>query len=763
MKLGVGMSRRRRVGSVAAAAGVLLVIAGGVRADSPYGSTPGRPDVPGADRIVVRDAKLLDAAGARLSLSDRVAASRAANSPVMAAVTQAADDALVRAGMPAAAVAAKGPGSTGSGRGSSTGPFLDVAGDFDGDGRPDLLGRTLRSSRGAQELDVVALKGVDGTPLWRQHYAAASAWAFPATVVGRAGVLVATTVVDESEAGVASVSSPGVRGTSVDTSPAEAGTFTTTLTIDAIDGAGRRAWTASWTGVGSYGGDPTGAWAFRGASLPFTVGVMDAGGGPDTDMLVGLVDVNVACRQRDACATAASVTAAVAAGEAGGGRGLPLAGAASDEAEPELFAAPDLNGAGHGQLLFLTRERGGVRAEAFDAMAGTRLWRTDGLPAGGPPRLAAVGDTTGSGGTDVVLWSTGSNYYRQLRPGTLLHGMDGRVLWTRPVAHPSRLAGMGPGGRDAVRSLFAEFDGSGGLQVVYEALSAQGLLARAAFAVPMDHPREYLTIDLKDDLGDLDNDGVSDAGHRVVAVNDDDEQSVRAQGAVSGRTLAKLWEGRMGRPVGRDAWGQDLADTRPAPGSLAVTRQDGATGRARWTTVVAGGREAGVAAADLNGDGVVDVVAPPAVLDGRTGATLWSIDGLAGPAAARTEARRYAGAAGDAGVGTALPGGVAGDCARAAVDVGVGGTCFALRGADRSMALRLDDAGGTAAADLQFTDDALPQPKVLGVVRVCGATAGSVPVPAGARVAWVVVRSAPVKDCPGSRPSLHGTATARFT
>lgn len=756
------MGHRSRFGTVVICLAALLTAGvAGVHASGvldPLGTAA--PDAPpSGDQLVIHD-DAVDYQGDALrglGLSDHLAR---ADVPPAAAVRAALNDSLVAAGMPApvADASTHSPGSD-----PSTGPWLVPAGDLDGDGRADVLGMNIRfQGDSPEQLQVTALRGADGAPLWTRQFVGQTAWAFPAAVRGAAGAIVVTT----------SLTTTGADAPVADAAKEDLG-----LRVVALDGRGQAAWTRTWAGSLAYTvvnaiGNRT--LTVRTDQAPMTVRLLNADGGPDTDVLVGSEDLALTCSNgpKESCTTASTVRAEVARGEANGATSSRSI-LTSANGEPQLVAAPDLAGSGHDELLFFSPAASGTTASAFSAASGVPLWTTAGLPAVGHLHYLSVGDTTGAGGTDVVVWSM-STAYSAGHLGTLLQGKTGAVLWSHPLSFPARRAGAAPGGHDAVGGLSVRRE-AGAIRVRYDlfAVGADAPARTAEYTTAVNSGRRYV-VDLFADVGDLDGDGVADAGQRISNYD-----TVISEFAVSGRTGAKLWSGSLGQPLARDAHGQDLvAWSRQSRDTVAVSRLAGATGRARWTALLSGGPNFKLESADLNGDGVAEVVAEPYsrtrnydgyavhafVLDGRTGRPLWSLAELPTPSNPHTESKGYVTGPVDTGP---LPGGAANDCTSTVPSAG--GTCFALDGTQRTASFSVADqaggiGGGIVEGEYRFVGTGVAFPAAASaLVPFCGRTPGSVDVPPGAGAVWVYVNATPHNGCPGAQPATAGSITASFT
>jgi hypothetical protein len=635
------------------------------------------------------------------------------------------------------------------------GPWLEPVGDLDADGRDDVLAMTDRWSEGGpNQLEVAGVRGVDGTTLWSRTFTGGPAGAVPAIVDGHAGAIVVQYM--WKDVGTSALVAGG-------------GTADLTLTLTAVDHAGQTAWSRAWTGTETWAWvDPLVAYVgtvmFDG--MPFLAGFLDGDGGPDTDVLVTQEDLTLVCAA--VCVPAATVTADVVDGESHGAT-ASTSHVSSNVAEPWPFVAPDLTGAGHDEVLYITTDGGGDGVvDAFSAADGLNLWSVPATPLGYYVGPVALGDLTGTGGTDVGL---SSGWYAG-EPTLVLRGNNGMPLWTKQLGFPARLAGVGPDGHDAVGSQRL-FERSDSIAVLYEAFDGAGNTVYSRRYQLDVAPDNHTEVQVFPALGDVDGDGVSDSGHRLAGVDFANEQFARDSGAVSGRTGDKLWTGVPGIALPRDHDGQDLLSMARRGGMLDLTRLAGATGANRWTTSVPGDfLQDYAAAADVDGDGMVDLLAtgvtidweaftivshPATVLDGRTGRVLWTYSPPM-PSSPRTETKPYTYGAAEVLDTGPVPGGLTNNCRGS--DTSSGGTCFQLDGTERTALFAItDDAGIPVSGSYSFTDDALPFPTRYDGGTFCGSTAEPVEVPPGAVEVWVFVKQ--LGDC-GPDPATAGTITATF-
>lgn len=609
----------------------------------------------------------------------------------------------------------------------AVGPWIAAAGDFDGDGLADALAQRLSFGTGADRLDISGVRGTDGTALWTRTFTGTRAAAAPAVVLGEPGALV---FVERTKT----------------TGTAYAARFDITLDVLALDNEGATQWRKSWTGKVTYAAGVA-AHVVQVDGFPYPVGLLDADGDAVTDVAIGQDTTAYACSIA-ACSPESATAATTVISGAGSGSTVGES-KVTDDVPPWPYVAPGITASGHDGVVYVTSRNLLHSLDAFTA-SGTSLWATDDVRASYWPSPVPIGNVTGSGRTDFLLWSSWAfNFGGET---ALVNAATGEIAWSRQVGLPFALTGGGVAGLDAVGSISPAYEWSDDLVgVTYHAIDGEGRYL---------YNRSYLmnaasgsssVIEVFTELGDVDGDGTGDAGHHMVAADYSTEQFLVDSGAVSGRTGEKVWSGTPGQQIrngGGDLVGLSFADHE----LIRVARIAGATGSKKWTTSVRGDELLSVDAADVNGDSTADLMigaaeywerydedwsfgyrGRPVVLDGVTGEVLWRLDELPVARAVRTEVKPYA--PGQFNNTGPLPGGMVNDCSGS--EASSGGSCFQLDGSERTASIAItDDLGGVVHGHWQFTDDTVPVPSFVSSGEFCGSL-DNLPVPTGATLLWV--------------------------
>jgi hypothetical protein len=473
-------------------------------------------------------------------------------------------------------------------------------GDLDGDGLPDVaLLRFVRRDGLVVASGVEGRHGADGSSLWRHD----TGWlGIPrpfGTEDGRAGVLVT---------GYESTANGRVR----------------TLAVDVLGPDGTLLWSRRDTGVTiGYG---VGATYAGYATL---ADVRQATGGPAGDVLIRK-DTFLALPSV-APVSSAPVSSVVV---VDGGTGEIAAALPPLADYPSRVAfGPDLSGDGLADVVVVGGTSGTVAA--YRGSDGAILWSSP-FSSGPPAVVLDVGDVTGDGTSDIAVSVTAEGAVT-----TLFDGRTGVALWTKDGL--GRATGDIDGdGREDVATISFTADDRRAI-VRHEAFGAAGVaLYSAAYGLDVPQDNRHVDVRLRTVIGDVDDDGVSDAGHEIVL--EPGEGQLTESGMVSGRTGAKLWAGRLGRTLGAsaDGNGADLVEVATvADEPLPLRMVDGATGSALWQTDLAADVLVGEpAATDLDGDGHADVIVGTidheresptsgtvAALSGADGRTLWDVRG----------------------------------------------------------------------------------------------------------------------------------------
>lgn len=529
------------------------------------------------------------------------------------------------------------------------------AGDFDGDGRRDLLAyEWSMGESGEESLTLRAVRGVDGTQLWRRETGGFYAFAYPGAVGadGAAGV-----VLVEHD-----FSSDGLLF---------AGTAQAPVTITALAGDGSTVWSRTFDGQMH---DAAVAWTVQ--DLATDVAPLDAVGGPAMDLLVSVIDVTSTPLSTDV-----SVTAEILDG-ADGTTSTAVTKSVDDDSEPVAMTTGDLDGSTGDDFMFATMrwDEDGFSShptsdlEAYGGASGDVLWAQQDAGVHRYSMVTDPGDVTGDGRSELLISSWGGST-------SLLDGADGQQRWRRraeraypagdvdgdgvgdiALAAPSygaahaievvvfdaETVSSGPIGVSAgVMAQPAETGSSGGsiqavamparssgrkVGYVLRVVDGDGARLRSdRVSVPL--PRTETATSLWfEPVGDVDADGRMDALALVVVADLEREVVTSKRRMVSGGTGRVLWSPTLatsGVHGTIDGDGDDVVHVRPSGGGVRITAHDGADGSVLWSSRVhRGSRWGGYDAVDVTGDGRGDILVTSrggvsVVLDGASGEPLW--------------------------------------------------------------------------------------------------------------------------------------------
>ena len=520
---------------------------------------------------------------------------------------------------------------------------LTPAGDFDGDGRNDVLVSRWTLTPDGEQLDVEARRGSDGTSLWSTS-APGLAFVRPAKVGadGRAGALLVSYAWEGAGLLLAGVDRP-------------------TTTVVGLDGqAGEPEWTATFDGTIV---DHAAGYAVSG--VVSSLDTLDAVGGPATDVVVGQVDVTSAPGY-----FAGSVTATVVDGADGAVATTASQDYDDAEIEPVVAPAGDLDADGGQDLLVLLPRYGDPDAgwvSAFSGDSGQPLWQADGVQLDPWAIVSVAGDVTGDGSHEVLLSSVFST-------ARLLDGASGSTRFQRQahMAYPlgdvdgdgrgemglvtfgfgvtetvavdvATMGGVGPGFLPG-SGVTTAFGGSGGAWgaggpaagFTVKAVDADGATVRRDAARLRLPPGEHAAVVELEPAGDVDSDGRVDTIGSVVVADLERETVASVHRLMSGRTGSSLWAtpiGTLPLHAAVDGDGADVATVRQRHGGRGVvTVRDGRSGDLLWSADLRhlARWELELVAADLTGDGAAEVIVRAGdgstrVLDGRSGAARWTL------------------------------------------------------------------------------------------------------------------------------------------
>jgi predicted lipoprotein with Yx(FWY)xxD motif len=502
---------------------------------------------------------------------------------------------------------------------------LFKAGDLDKDGGVDLVDARYHGSYDdatglvTESMRLEAHRGRDGKPLWTAQLGSASYIFVIAAKVGATGA-------------------PGLvvlsyAGQDVDAQVGFADTDT--LTVTALDGAGKQVWTRSFPG--GYGFAPAGYVA----GTTYVTGFFNAVKGGGDDLLVE----TVAAAQEwdptgvtDVSGAVAQLTLVDGANGTPKPFGAPLANTASDV---NVATTGDLNGDGLDDAAAVVTAGSTTSLLALSGGTGAPVWAARGLPAAEYSFPVAVPDSTGDGVADVVVarspWGAGpvlAGY--QGEQVSLVDGKAGTLRWTKPGGEVFPIGDVDrkPG---AELALVAVVDGKdfGFTAAAYDAGGKALWSARRTVRPSSEASFGIMSVGFGP-IGDVQDDGAVDLGYSVASVADKGP-SVRDDGTVDGRTGRVIKDpvpDMYAAVASFDGHGTDSYTRTLDEGVLTVEARRGDTGARLWRTALAvrghvmraaaftGDRDrcAELALATADGGTFVDYV-----LAGGSGAPLWAL------------------------------------------------------------------------------------------------------------------------------------------
>ena len=500
-------------------------------------------------------------------------------------------------------------------------PYATPAGDLDGDGHPDVLTAESIAERESAEAGIVsfryrvtARRGSEGGLLWELPLRADELHAARLGPQATHGALLVNGERTSTMGGGGS-SSQGF-GDRVELRG---------LNLTAVDGEGAELWervfdAGVFAGVAVADEEEGRRQASVVERFPTFGGLVQATPSAASDVLVSTLT-----RRETPAGLTSSIDVSIVDGATGANAGSFTV--QTEGTRSAVHPAGDLDGDGLDDVLVLRDPtEGGLTARR--ASDGAVIWSN---PADIVPfevSIRDLGDVTGDGISEIAVSGSGDVFDGSPPRVTVLDGAGGEVLLSTIAGAVSVAGVVDEEGTIGIMTQRVIEEPERG--VLYRLHSPEGeTLLETVVPVPQVEGQST-SVQLTADAGDLDGDGVRDAGHRRVF-------STQAAGTtsegtmVSGATLTPLQGGDAGLPLhaSLDGAGDELVRVaRSAPGELTVTATDG-SGAAIWSRAVRAderygrqGRISVAAAGDVDGDGIPDVllsVETSRVVPGRTG------------------------------------------------------------------------------------------------------------------------------------------------
>jgi hypothetical protein len=483
-------------------------------------------------------------------------------------------------------------------------PYLTQGGDLTGEGMADVLTHETTYERTVEGVGsffptstVTARRGLDGSSLWQHQGIADELVPAPLGPQGGSGILVVRGPISGTVGwGSGFVGPSQYAYTSQERD----------LDLTALDGTGSQLWVREFdpgTLVGAVVADPSNGrrQAVAAHQYPVFEGVLQATSSPATDVLTTVLTRREVNDQIETSFRVVIVDGAN--GNLASDRTLTTTGS-----RPNAMLVGDVNGDRLDDVL-VAGFPGAGDVTAIRGDNGATIWTNDGDVAGFDTSATNLGDVNGDSRDDVAVLVIGDIYDEAPPQTTVLDGSSGSVLFSTTA-----FAVTSVGEVDGEAALLAHEYDPVESEVDLRLLDAGGNLLRQRW-VPVPEDDDGRDINLLPHVGDLDGDGVLDAGFEVVRNVPGGIESDRT--FLSGRSLATIVDDEAGLPLlsSLDGGGDDLVQVeRTSASSITVAAQDGAGGATRWVRILTadpaypGIGRVSVSPADVDGDGIDDVI-----------------------------------------------------------------------------------------------------------------------------------------------------------
>jgi hypothetical protein len=484
-------------------------------------------------------------------------------------------------------------------------PYVTLAGDLTGDGLADVMTNEETFEYQVPSVaaffptsSIAARKGIDGSALWQREAQADHLLPAPLGPQAANGVLAVDGVITGS-VGTGGGSVSGL----LDFAHAEQ---LRGLNLTALNGSGGVVWERAFD-EGAFAGaavltvDDGRRQVIAARQYPLFVATLQATPSPALDVLVTILDRTEVNDQIEASLTVVIVDGAD--GSLASSRVL-----ATEGTRPAALAVGDLDGDRLDDVL-VVRAPGVGELTAMRGVNGATLWTNDDDVVPFEAYADDLGDVTGDGIEDVAVRGFGDLYDETPPRVTVLDGADGSVLFGT-VASSISAVGQVQGSAALLAQYYDEVES----EVEYRLFDASGDVVVERYVQFLDDD-EDTHVGVIPEVGDLDGDGVFDAGHVVYRQLGTAEAGAE-RSYVSGRTLSTLVQSTAGIPIlaSFDGDGDDLLHIQRASASaFAVTAQNGG-GSSLWTGSLAvdpaypGTGRVSVVAANVDGDAVPDLI-----------------------------------------------------------------------------------------------------------------------------------------------------------